>query len=248
MSSKVKAPWRLPRGTWLVSKRRVSASFSPRLLVVQSIGKRTQAIIISFSFLSRECFWQTLSKKQPSIWIQKYLRENEYYKFSTLTTKLNWAMALKISWWEAKMDFEYRKTVQILLLICLVFQQSSTIDSPPKGLEKEENESLSFSNCSTTTTADPSSCRCSDNLCLSEECILAASTVLSSLDRTADPCEDFYQFACGGWIQKSVSSNTDRSDLFVISLLYLKIELSSAKIDLHLECDFCCQCSYALRK
>ena len=55
-----------------------------------------------------------------------------------------------------------------------------------------------------------SNCRCSENVCLSEDCILAASTVLSSLDRTADPCEDFYQFACGGWIQKSVTSNTDR--------------------------------------
>ena len=31
------------------------------------------------------------------------------------------------------------------------------------------------------------------SLCLSEDCILAAATVLSSLDRSADPCEDFYQ-------------------------------------------------------
>ena len=37
---------------------------------------------------------------------------------------------------------------------------------------------------------EPSS---SSSLCLSEDCILAAATVLSSLDRSADPCEDFYQ-------------------------------------------------------
>lgn len=50
----------------------------------------------------------------------------------------------------------------------------------------------------------------SKTLCLSEDCVMAASTILSSLDRSADPCEDFYQFACGGWIQKSVITNTDR--------------------------------------
>lgn len=49
-----------------------------------------------------------------------------------------------------------------------------------------------------------------ETLCLSEDCIVAASTVLSSLDRTVDPCQDFYQFACGGFIDRSVVTNTDR--------------------------------------
>lgn len=29
-----------------------------------------------------------------------------------------------------------------------------------------------------------------------------ASELIQSLDLTADPCEDFFQYACGGWIDK----------------------------------------------
>jgi hypothetical protein len=31
---------------------------------------------------------------------------------------------------------------------------------------------------------------------------VAAARILESLDKDSDPCEDFYQFACGGWISQ----------------------------------------------
>ncbi|KAM7401727.1 hypothetical protein PAMP_017022 [Pampus punctatissimus] len=36
-------------------------------------------------------------------------------------------------------------------------------------------------------------------LCLTESCITVASAVMGALDRSVDPCHDFYNFACGGW-------------------------------------------------
>ncbi|XP_069687936.1 neprilysin-11-like isoform X2 [Periplaneta americana] len=38
--------------------------------------------------------------------------------------------------------------------------------------------------------------------CLTESCIKSAARILESVDREVDPCEDFYQFACGGWISQ----------------------------------------------
>ncbi|RVE65304.1 hypothetical protein OJAV_G00134660 [Oryzias javanicus] len=40
-------------------------------------------------------------------------------------------------------------------------------------------------------------------LCLSEACITVASQIVEAMDRGADPCQDFYQFACGGWMRKN---------------------------------------------
>ena len=42
------------------------------------------------------------------------------------------------------------------------------------------------------------------SLCLTRECIKLAASVLSTIDETADPCTDFYQFSCGNWLQNAV--------------------------------------------
>ncbi|KAF5305122.1 hypothetical protein FQA39_LY09384 [Lamprigera yunnana] len=38
--------------------------------------------------------------------------------------------------------------------------------------------------------------------CSTDRCILAASHVISSIDPSVDPCEDFFKFACGRFIQQ----------------------------------------------
>ncbi|XP_006017174.1 endothelin-converting enzyme 2 [Alligator sinensis] len=43
----------------------------------------------------------------------------------------------------------------------------------------------------------------SHSTCLTEACIHVASKILEALDRETDPCKDFYQYSCGGWIKRN---------------------------------------------
>ncbi|XP_034004572.1 phosphate-regulating neutral endopeptidase PHEX [Trematomus bernacchii] len=42
-----------------------------------------------------------------------------------------------------------------------------------------------------------------EEFCLTPECIEAAGSVLSKIDRSVNPCEDFYSFSCGGWLKEN---------------------------------------------
>ncbi|KAF3703796.1 Metalloendopeptidase -like protein PEX [Channa argus] len=42
-----------------------------------------------------------------------------------------------------------------------------------------------------------------EEFCLTPECIEAAGSILSKMDRSFNPCEDFYGFSCGGWLKEN---------------------------------------------
>ncbi|XP_045154875.1 endothelin-converting enzyme 1 [Echinops telfairi] len=41
----------------------------------------------------------------------------------------------------------------------------------------------------------------SPSMCLSEACVSVTSSILNSMDPTVDPCQDFFSYACGGWVK-----------------------------------------------
>ena len=57
------------------------------------------------------------------------------------------------------------------------------------------SQSASVMTASVSPSADP--------VCLTESCILQTAKLLQEMDRTVDPCQDFYQFACGGFLSST---------------------------------------------
>lgn len=43
--------------------------------------------------------------------------------------------------------------------------------------------------------------------CLAEHCVVVASAIINSMDKTVNPCDDFYEYACGGWLKQNPIPN-----------------------------------------
>uniref|UniRef100_F7FGZ5 Membrane metalloendopeptidase like 1 n=1 Tax=Monodelphis domestica TaxID=13616 RepID=F7FGZ5_MONDO len=43
-----------------------------------------------------------------------------------------------------------------------------------------------------------------EETCVLPGCVIAASRIIQNMDPTREPCDDFYQYACGGWVNHHV--------------------------------------------
>lgn len=53
----------------------------------------------------------------------------------------------------------------------------------------------------TSKSAEAPTSAASAAICLSPECLKIAAEFTNNINKSVDPCEDFYQYACDGWIR-----------------------------------------------
>ncbi|GAB1290765.1 Neprilysin [Apodemus speciosus] len=47
-----------------------------------------------------------------------------------------------------------------------------------------------------------------DGICKSSDCIKSAARLIQNMDASAEPCTDFFKYACGGWLKRNVIPET----------------------------------------
>ena len=69
----------------------------------------------------------------------------------------------------------------------------------------------------------------SPDVCLTPDCTMAASRILESLDQSANPCSDFYAYACGTW-KKTHAIPDETIKINIATLLTDKIQMTNKNL------------------
>eukprot|EP00057_Strongylocentrotus_purpuratus_P024444 XP_011678918.1 PREDICTED: neprilysin [Strongylocentrotus purpuratus] len=83
------------------------------------------------------------------------------------------------------------------------------------GLNQRNNQAQSAGECS--------------EICTSPNCVASAARLITNMDLDVDPCEDFYEYSCGGWHKSNVIPEDD-SHYAVPSKLIKSLEIQCKEL------------------
>ena len=87
----------------------------------------------------------------------------------------------------------------ILLLVCIVLAVLFAMDLSKRS--EDESKPTGTANGPPTPAPNPTTRVTEPNVCNTAECLEIAARFTRNINESVDPCEDFFHFACDGWIR-----------------------------------------------
>lgn len=97
--------------------------------------------------------------------------------------------------WERASPLEKILVICVLVLVLLVIILSAVLNSY-SGSPTVKVVHITAKNGSSSGTN-------ATEYCVTPACVTVAAAILNAMDQTVEPCTDFYQYACGGWIKSN---------------------------------------------
>lgn len=152
------------------------------------------------------------------------------YSTSSSENKANMDMEIQpVPWWNRRSRMERRFIMLAVILLCVTVGLAVALTGvmyqnyEHNQAVNQGNVDLSHQTTAAFTAQEPDQARplapgLPTNYCMTKGCVKTAADILANMDESVSPCHDFYQFACGGFMERT-SIPDDRTRVSSFSVL-----------------------------
>ncbi|XP_063988790.1 neprilysin-2 isoform X2 [Diachasmimorpha longicaudata] len=129
------------------------------------------------------------------------------------------------TWWKRRSAMERGLTVVAVsgILLCIAMAIAIGVIVANSNSCDVNNNAAVEAPVGKMEKSAPTVIRGPDATCTTPACVHAASKVLKNMDRNVEPCDDFYKFACGGFLKNSLIPD-DKVSVNTFSVISDKVQ------------------------
>ncbi|XP_067659555.1 neprilysin-like [Haliotis asinina] len=118
----------------------------------------------------------------------------------------------KGSWWNRRSGME--KKMVALIVLCFLVAVALLVVVVVLAVERNNAAPNEHAHVMPNTSPKPGKLT---SVCLTPGCVATAARLNDMMNMNADPCDNFYEFACGSWMEKNIiAEDKSTNDIFTI--------------------------------